>query len=1423
MANTVVLKAAGLSTSPNQLALPDGALSEATNVLIRRDGIIEQRRGFKLYGNSSGSSINRFKQLTTYRGRILRHITNILQYDSDASGLFQTFPGNYLEAQLGLRMKFIESNGNLYLTTANGVQKLSTKSAVDLNNATITPAGSVKAIELEGKVLYSPTGFLPQDSAVAYRVLWAYKDANGNLIQGSPSQRELVYNYQLNSMLLDYMNLLGTLDSFSNTPLTTARFTDKNYVSSVGVQSNNSTEDLRNKVIALAIKLDEDIKLADNVASAPLQITAVPTITTGICTITFSSGNPSLYVSPATKIFLSGFTTTTGAINGAQTVVTVNATTITFNTTATGPVTMLSPTIGYNEFRSLATPPVSQIPAIHIDNLGVQVYYSNILAKLRSLPSTIISATDQTVLDVVDTTTAANVSLTIRIPQDIDSKYFFQVYRSAIFSAGDNVGLGDVTPNDELQLVYEAFPTAAELAAGEVTFIDITPDDFRGANLYTNNSTGEGILQANEIPPFALDINRYRNVVFYANTRTRHKSLLNLLGVQSMIDNYNLGTIPSITFATINGTSTYTFVTGAQEITEITAVADVADSLNSKYFLIDSASGSKYYVYMETTTAVDPMIANRTGIKVKIATGASATVVAAAIRDRLSIQLADFTTTSITNIATVMNVDFGSIADSVDFNTGFTFNITQQGRGENLALNQVLLSTNASPAIAVDETTRSLIRAINANSNETIYGYYLSGPFDVPGKMIFEAKDLSIESEFFILANNGSTGASFNPAIAPTAQITSITTGANPVITTSTPHGLLNLDFAVIGNTNSTPSIDGIYEITYISPTSFSISETVTIAGTQGSIVSAANSTTSENEVKPNRVYYSKIYQPEAVPITNFFDVGAEDKQILRIFPLRDSLFVFKEDGLYRISGDSAPFQLTLFDSSFLVTAPDSVTVVNNVIFAWTNQGIQSLTEGGAQVVSRSIDNQILRLGSSNYVNFKTATWGAGYESDNSYIVFTITEFQDTIATIAYRFSTLTQSWTTYDKTNTCGIINSTDDKLYLGAGDTNFTEQERKTFDRTDFADREVYQEFNNTFLINPTTVRLNSVIGLKIGDVIVQDQTVATFEFNTLLTKLDNDNSINDSTFFSGLELLNGDNPRTRLISLAQKLDANPNIVASNFESQISDYSGTITANSGATLTKITSAAHNLITGRTVLITSSNSSPSINGEYAVTVIDANNFTINAAVKIPGTTGFWQTLGQSFDDLKVNYNRIVSILNLDAGVSFNNYRPIDNNTIQESIITGINIITRQLTLNIALNYLVGDITIYKAIPTSVTYSPITMGDPLMLKHLRESTLMLETRNITNATLSFATDLMPELIPIPFKLDGNGIFGHSNFGTGYFGGLSNSAPFRTFIPRNCQRCRFIVLKYEHRVAREDYRLLGITITGEVGLSTRAYR
>jgi hypothetical protein len=1915
-------------------------LIEASNVIIKRDGIIEQRRGFSLYGSELPDNNTTVKQLTTYRNRILRHFSTTLQFDSDSVGNFQSFDGNFTETIAGLRMKFIESNGNLYFTTDEGIKKISARNADDFttNPDFVVSAGAIKAVDLTGKTIYMPNlqgGWFPQDSAVAYRVLWAYNDLNANLIQGAPSQRLVVSNPMINFLIRDYTRILSNLDTFDNTG-TTARINDRNYIQTLGLTLNATANELYTNLLQLTTKLDNDILYANqapSTPSAPLQIVSAA-VESGLGTVSVT-GPASGYLSPGSKIYLEGFPlatrqeiqtvkfagitsptsgkfrlkynlaetadiyfddslnvlnekitfsvtptggtftlaysgtattalafnatnaaiaaalntagltgvtvtgginsttgltlirtagipslvtatssltpatvittvlsagiqqklravaglenvsvsgavdlitgltltfpaidgdlsqviegsgntlspastittattsngikTASGDINKGQIVVTAqeiqkltlapaaasgsftisfndytstainynsssasvetiikqvkglentsittigggvniseisiifgtnsskgsvisitNSTpslptisvnsTITFNTTAVGAVTLTSPKITSNEYRSLTQPTSPSIPATNDQLVNMQVYLEDILTRLSAendrvissdqkvtfsatpvggyfvlkygkfnsynlnwddplttnekitfnitptggtyvlkyglntsvpiasnatlltiqnairaipglndvvvtsgtrtttsnggidetdydvgltiadptnggitteiivetnnlTPSTTISTSlysgiqnklrasltgvdnivvtgsvdsvtgltlssvdglpssftiDSSGLDSIGTvitaavstsnilsfddiaiTTTATTELTITIPQGINPNYFFQIYRTSVAQATGVATFDDLVPNEEYQLVYEAYPTVDELnVTRSITVEDVTPDAFRGANLYTNSATGEGILQANETPPFAKDINRYRNSIFYANTRTRQQLLISLLGVTNMVNSFDINNPPKLTISDGIKSNTYQFVTGQTEVTDVSVTTIV---VNSKYFLISSTTTDYYVWFSVDGNGIDPKDANpltlstRTGIRVSISSTEDTDTdkVAQKIKNVLSSYLSDFIPTVDGSIVTIQNYSFGVATDSDPGDTGFSINKVQDGRSEDESTLSVLLSTVVSPARAVDETAKSLVRIINKNVNENVYAYYVSSAYDVPGKIYLQARTLEQSEPFYILGNSSTIGQSFNPDISPDNTITNVIIGVDPLMSTiftSLPHGMLTGDKVMITGTNTESNIDGLYPITRRDSTSFSIVKADIHAGTTGQLIKASSAVYSENEQRANRIYYSKFQQPEAVPSVNYFDVGAQDKAILRILPLRSSLFVFKEDGLYRISGESAPFQLELFDISFNVLAPDSVVVCNNVIYAWTTQGVQSLTEGGASIISRSIDNIILKTQSSNFTSFKTATWGVGYESDNSYLVYTVSQQEDEVATIAYRFSTLTNTWTTYKLSHVAGIVNSANDKLYLAASDVAFIEQERKTFSRLDYADREV-DSFVSSNKVSKNSMKLPSITGLSVGDVITQDQTITTTNFNILLEKLDLDSGVADNDYLSTLKLIQGISPRDQLVKLAIKLDSDTAVIPetgmiygvnyTQFQSNIESKNGTIIEASAATSTIITTPTpHGLLDGRVITINSANTIPVIDGIYPITLINSTSFSIPAKVILAGTSANWNTVDSNFDDLKICHNFIVSILNVDIGTSFNNYRPITNNTLMESIITSINVITKKLTLNLDLDYLIGDVRIYKAFESSFAYSPITFGDPLMLKHVREATMMFETRTLTNGIISFRTDLLPEMIDVPFSLDGNGIFGHvDGFGDGFFGGLSSSAPFRTYIPRQCQRCRYIIIRFSHNVAREDYRVNGCTLTGEIGQSSRAYR
>lgn len=1537
MPGNVTLKAKGLQLSDNQLSLPEGSLYTAENVLIRRNDVIEPVRGFKVYGESFGTVTDRAKQLLTYKNRVLRHFSSTIEYDTgeDIAEVrqFDAFNETISEVDPGLRIKGIEANGNLYVTTSSGIKKISATNASEFTTTSgyVTKAGGLKALDLNGYLQSSPgniSGFLPQDSKVAYRILWNIKDVNNYVVQGTPSERFEITNSMASLMYSDFDRTLNALDVVSQQ--TGSKFNDNNYVSTLLLGANSTASSLHTNLIALAEKLDQE--QGDLFVTADL--TPVPTITTGVCTVNIAA-NKAIYgkLSVGDKVFLSGFTPgTSGTLNGVQTVSAITATTFTFSTTAVGVVTLSgTASVQSGWFRSITVPAEPSILPTNDELVAIQTYFDAILAELQSshnvkvvadndgvaavdpfeilsvsIAGTTVTVTRDTSGDprdnlavgdyvnlsglwtdsaslsfagiqqvatvtattftmtiagltagaaIINTTstvdrilrfstavqtsyvseivltTSSTVILNFTVPPDATVNHYYQVYRSSIAEATGTTVLADLGADDEMQLVYEAYPTPAELSAGIITVEDITLDIFRGAFLYTNSISGEGLLQANDLPPLSKDIAIWRNYVFYSNTKTRYRLNLSLLGVSFLISEAQAGRIPKMVIGTSSSTNVYSFVLGLSQITTVTTVAGgaLAASGTASYFLLYNAEDQiEYYVWYQIGTATDPAIAGKTGIMVVALAGDTAAQIATKTNNTLSTYINDFTTSVLTTTVTITNINVGTTTAGSAGTSGFTVTVTQTGTGENASAKQILLSQDSSAGQAVDITARSLVRVINRNSAEVVSAFYLSGPTDVPGKMLFEGKALDTP-KFYVLADTLEAGTeqvgdSFSPILTPTNNITVIT-AANPSIITSTAHGLLTNDQIVVVNSNSTPSIDGVRTITRIDANTFSIPVNVTIAGTRGAFTAlkdTLNLVQADNEISPNRVYYSKVNQPEAVPILNYIDLGPKDQAIRRLAPLRDSLLVFKDDGVYRISGNSAPFSNEVLDGNTKIVADDSLVLLNNLVFAWVDQGIATISESGSTTISRDID--VVILPKVNLTNFETITWGVGYDTDNTYRVYTVKEEGDSVAEVAFQYHLLTGTWSTLTNSATCGIVNTFDEKLYLGAGDINSTEQERKDFSRLDYAGREYG-------LIMPPAAYLNAGLSLRFtnaeniepGDVIVQDQYLTVYEYNQLLKKLDLDVGINDPTFLSTLEIAPGDDLRTAIEDLAVKLDAEP-LSQSDFVTSIEEKTSTITNISVASNTIITtSAPHGLLTGRVVLITSSNSTPSINGEYAVTVLSSTTFSIPKIVTIAGTTGSTITILDDFRDVSTCYNKIITKLNADTVVQFINYDENETNTIQECIVSSVNYITNTVVVNIALPYVQGDLKVFKAIQRTVTYSPIVFGDPLSWKHIRQATMLFENKNFTRAVLAFATDLLPAFNSTAFTGLGNGIFGHSEFGEGFFGGLANSTPFRTYVPRNCARCRFLVVKFTHKIAREGFGIFGLTLTGKTDVSDRAYR
>ena len=126
----------------------------------------------------------------------------------------------------------------------------------------------------------------------------------------------------------------------------------------------------------------------------------------------------------------------------------------------------------------------------------------------------------------------------------------------------------------------------------------------------------------------------------------------------------------------------------------------------------------------------------------------------------------------------------------------------------------------------------------------------------------------------------------------------------------------------------------------------------------------------------PATLWWSKINQPESVPLGNFAIVGDASQPISRIFATIDRLWILKTDGLYCAYGsgdteDSITIQLvdgtfrmidTINDYGLLDDVAQCSTWAakcRDTVFAWTRNGIMAIGSGGVQRIDGPIETDI--------------------------------------------------------------------------------------------------------------------------------------------------------------------------------------------------------------------------------------------------------------------------------------------------------------------------------------------------------------------------------------------------------------------------------------------------------------------------------
>lgn len=347
---------------------------------------------------------------------------------------------------------------------------------------------------------------------------------------------------------------------------------------------------------------------------------------------------------------------------------------------------------------------------------------------------------------------------------------------------------------------------------------------------------------------------------------------------------------------------------------------------------------------------------------------------------------------------------------------------------------------SSSAALNVERTARSLVECINRRTalSETFpyYAFYISGLDDPPGRILLQRK-------------------SFNTPL------------QDP----------------------SPPIINGV---AVTDPTMWSPALPEFVAGVVPQLF--------ENNDNPAGLAYSDTGNPQSWPLLNIITVGSKLNPISRIIALRETLFVFKEQGGVFVVPQSTPYRAIELDATLKLVAADSAVTMDNRIWALTAEGLVAITESGVELIGWPVVDEMRKV--VNWSNIGNTAFAVAYDSEHTLEFWLPSTEADTCATRSLWYNTETQSWVEQPLERTCGLVSPATGVVHYGTEDSATLVRERKSFDWTDYADESVSVTISAA---NHPNVTIDT-LGIDVGDTIVQgDSEAHVLEVNDYVLTVD------------------------------------------------------------------------------------------------------------------------------------------------------------------------------------------------------------------------------------------------------------------------------------------------------------------------------
>ena len=636
-----------------------------------------------------------------------------------------------------------------------------------------------------------------------------------------------------------------------------------------------------------------------------------------------------------------------------------------------------------------------------------------------------------------------------QISTNINTGWFYQIYRSSQVSIA-------VSIQSDFALIAQRFLTQTELDNHIAFFNDDVSEFFKGALLYVNQNSGEGELQANFRAPQCQSMSLYQKYLFYGNCRTRQ--LLNF----SVSGPINFSTTSYIE----------------------TKVGDIV----RRYYV---ASGPGNLTVRASITAIGPIVVNYTahgiptvGLNTVYISNTVVTIGGFPINGNYyAINVAANTFEITDTIGGAALVGVGAVPSPCDFESVYQSKATQAASW--VRTSNVITVTLAAHGLSIG--MQVYISGSAGGAPNIVTNIYTIQ--SVPNANDFTVNESAADSngtcsynelDYVFYDNNIATAT-------PSEQIRD----SSVTLVKAINRDAYSLVYAQYTSApNDTSGNIRLQAKNFGDPIYLRVSDLNTQKGffPQIPIVyTGPDQVFSEDEILLNTVFFSKLQEPEAVPLVNFIKVGSEKAQILNIHSLTNSLIILKEDGVFRLTGDNpSNFVVSVLDNTVNIVARRSSTTFANQVAALTNQGVVLVSETSVQIISRIIENVIQTIVNNGAIDFETI--GVSYEIDRQYLITTLAP--DGQTKVNYCYNVMTDAWTTWTWTFRSASIGP-DNIMYMVESNQGKILRERKNNNKIDYCG-----QYHDVTVLDASDTSLVLISSLsytpQYGDIIVKNSII-------------------------------------------------------------------------------------------------------------------------------------------------------------------------------------------------------------------------------------------------------------------------------------------------------------------------------------------